>query len=47
MEDNRRYLHDAVDKNEKEVSKTTSWKKVGLFFIALVMAMVTVFVMNI
>lgn len=46
MEDNR-FSHDAVDKNEKDEQVTPLWKKFGLFFVALAMAMVTVFIMNI
>ena len=46
MEENR-YSHDAMGKNEPEQGqKTSNWTKVGFFFSALLMALVTVFIMN-
>ena len=46
MEDNR-FSHDKMPTTEKEPQKAPLWKKFGLFFAALIMAAVTVFIMNI
>ena len=46
MDDNR-FSHDQMPNNDKEPQKAPLWKKFGLFFVALIMAAVTVFIMNI
>jgi hypothetical protein len=47
MDDLNKYSRDMDENNEVKSEKTPLWKKVGVFFVALVMAFVTVFIMNI
>lgn len=44
MDDMNRYTN---ENNEIKEEKNPLWKKVGVFFIAVLMAAVTVFIMNI
>ena len=46
MDDLNKFSHDLEENNEQKSEKTPLWKKVGVFFAALIMAFVTVFVMN-
>ncbi len=47
MDDLNKFSHDLEENNEQKSEKTPLWKKVGLVFVAFIMAFVTVFIMNI
>lgn len=46
MDEMNKFSHDLEESNEQKSEKAPLWKKVGIIFGALIMAFVTVFIMN-